>query len=341
MVGSRSTTVTSSPRRWLVYALGGGLGHVTRSLALARAAVRRGVDVVILTNSEPATALQASAARDGVTLEPVALGAEREATVRAVQERLAEADFDTLLVDTFPRGLAGELALAIAARTAPLVLVHRDLNPAYVRARRLLHQVSLYDLLLAPGELGVLTGAATTVATAPWLVRDHQELLPREQARSHLGAATEGPLVVVVDSTVARERRELASLAAALTSRLAGRAQVRFATTDPGGTDQLHGIAWVRHIPLIELMAGIDLLVGAGGYNTVHEARACDCPLMALARPRRYDRQARRLSSRERVADASAIPNLVERWLRGWRPRQLPSYESGCARAVEAVLALG
>nr|AAK64436.1 unknown [Myxococcus xanthus DZF1] len=37
--------------RWLVYALGGGMGHLTRASALARAASRRGHAVVLLTNS--------------------------------------------------------------------------------------------------------------------------------------------------------------------------------------------------------------------------------------------------------------------------------------------------
>ncbi len=37
--------------------------------------------------------------------------------------------------------------------------------------------------------------------------------------------------------------------------------------------------------PALAAMRGIDVLVGAGGYNTVQEARATGTPLVALARP--------------------------------------------------------
>jgi hypothetical protein len=139
-------------------------------------------------------------------------------------------------------------------------------------------------------------------------------------------------------STMAHEQQQQARLAAALGARLAGRALVRLAAPEEGPLPA--GVEPVRHYPLLELLAGVDLVVGAGGYNTVHEARACRRPLLALARPRLYDRQARRLTSGERVADAAAFPALIERWLGSFGPRPLPPYASGCAPAVEAVLAL-
>ena len=43
--------------RCLVYALGGGLGHLTRGIALARAAGRRGIHSTILSNSPFAQSL--------------------------------------------------------------------------------------------------------------------------------------------------------------------------------------------------------------------------------------------------------------------------------------------
>ena len=37
--------------RWLIYALGGGMGHLHRALALARAAARQNIATCVLTNS--------------------------------------------------------------------------------------------------------------------------------------------------------------------------------------------------------------------------------------------------------------------------------------------------
>ena len=39
-----------SPQRWLIYALGGGLGHFHRAIAMGRAATLRGHYIKILTN---------------------------------------------------------------------------------------------------------------------------------------------------------------------------------------------------------------------------------------------------------------------------------------------------
>src|SRR4051812_49405599 len=97
----------SAGGRWLIYALGGGLGHLTRSLALARAA---GVTVRVLTNSpfaaclpfEQATGPQVSLLRIDPTLGRVAVA-------EVVGATLEPCDFDVLVVDTFPRGLGGEL----------------------------------------------------------------------------------------------------------------------------------------------------------------------------------------------------------------------------------------
>ncbi len=333
--------------RWLIYALGGGLGHLTRCLALGRAAARAGVSAVVLSNSDHATTIarHVDDELDGaLTVEALAVGQNRRGVSRAVEQRLRRDDFDTLVVDTFPRGLAAELDRAIERGRYHKVLVHRDISPAYVEARGLEALLDSYDLVLAPGERGPLAEPAGAVETAAWLIRDRDELWPRQRARARLAAPADSPVVLVVGAGQAAEQNEHVQLAAALGSRLAGSAQVRLGTLhSSAATDRLEldGVAAsVSHYPLLELMEGVDVLVGAGGYNTVHEARACGRPLLALARDRLYDRQARRLRSHERVASAAAIPGLVEARLAHWQPRPVTDYVSGCKAAVEAVLAL-
>ncbi len=91
--------------------------------------------------------------------------------------------------------------------------------------------------------------------------------------------------------------------------------------------------------PLLEVMAGIDVLVGSGGYNTVHEARATATSLVALARARKYDRQAVRLSPAECAGDEADVIRRVKEYLdrRSVTDRVVPAYVNGVHAAVEFV----
>src|SRR5690349_9111998 len=70
------------------------------------------------------------------TLDLVVLDAcaPAEAIRRAVQREIAACRPSCLIVDTFPRGIGGELAGVLGSSDARKVLVHRDLNPRYVES---------------------------------------------------------------------------------------------------------------------------------------------------------------------------------------------------------------
>jgi len=85
--------------------------------------------------------------------------------------------------------------------------------------------------------------------------------------------------------------------------------------------------------PLMKLFEGVDALVGAGGYNTVHEARATCVPLLATAQARLYDRQLHRLHADERVA-----PDEIVRRLQGLHERRGScQFDNGAHDAVHLV----
>ncbi|MGE0709080.1 MAG: hypothetical protein AB7N76_00300 [Planctomycetota bacterium] len=289
--------------RLLLYALGGGFGHLTRALSLGRAAARRGHAVHALVNTAgaeqlPAERLAAELGPRGVLerLSPALGPAECAAALTA---RAAEG-FDALVVDTFPRGLGGELPALWERLPALKVWVHRDLAPRYVERFALRDWAARYALVLVPGEEPPLADLPQARRTAPWLVRERAELPTRAAARARLGAGGERPLVVVVGSGTTAEqaaaRARRARLAAALPE-----ATLRYVGPDAAGPDERS--CW----PLLELLPGVDLLVGAGGYHTVHEARATGTPLLALPQPRRYDRQERRLHAAERCRDEAEL----------------------------------
>lgn len=309
--------------RWLIYALGGGMGHLTRASALARRAARSGHSVSLLTNSPFAPGLPLED-----VLGPSVHVRRLEATlskraVRDVVERwLADERPDVLVVDTFPRGLGGELVALLPELRARKVLVHRDLNPVYVARFDVARAVEAFDLLLVPGEDAPFAAHPRAVRTAPWLLLEPGELLPRARARALLGVPVEEsrPVVAVMGCGQASEVEEAGAIAARLHPVLGDSALVRWLVPPVAGASPpkargarrgaFPGVLRVPVWPALAVLPGVDVLVGAGGYNTVQEARATGTPLVALARPRLYDRQALRLRPEEL---AGSVAELVER----------------------------
>ncbi len=294
--------------RWLLYALGGGMGPLTRASALARAAARRGHSVSLLINSLFAPGLPLEALLGpGVRVHWLGPEVGKTQAGEAVARWLEAERPDVLVVDTFPRGLGGELVTLLPGVRVPKVLVHRDLNPAYVERFDVARAVEAFDLLLVPGEDAPFSGHPRAVRTAPWLLLEPGELLPRAEARARLGVPREEdrPVVAVMGCGNAAEVEEAGAVASRLQARLEGSAWVRW-LVPPGVAAGPSVPVW----PALAVLPGVDVLVGAGGYNTVQEARATGTPLVALARPRLYDRQALRLRPEER---ADSLEALVER----------------------------
>jgi len=289
-------------RPWLIYALGGGWGHLTRALAFARLAARR-VPVRVMTNSSCVQTVLESAAfrKEAAALDlqvwSLPAGWGREQVARRIEELLA-CEWEVLLVDSFPRGLGGELAPMLEGRTYAgsglRVLVHRDLAPEYVRAAALEDYVRAhYDLVLVPGEASAPL-AHLGVYTAPWLVRDPTELPARAVLRQRLGLTAAQPTVVVVAAGRTDEAGFWGAIAARIAAACPGLAvRCLAAACPPACPPEL----WVSHWPGIEVLAAADVAVGGGGYHTVHECAALGLPLVACARPRLYDRQTIRLNT--------------------------------------------
>lgn len=361
--------------RWLVYALGGGMGHLTRAGALARLAARRGHAVTLLTNSPFAPDLPLEEVLGaGVTVWHPSTARGMPAMRETVARRLEAERPDVLVVDTFPRGLGGELAPLLPGLRARKVLIHRDLNPAYVERFDVARAVDAFELVLVPGEDAPFAGHARAARTAPWLLLEEGELKPRAEARARLGVTVgeARPVVAVVGCGTPEEVREAGAIASRLQARLGDAALVRWlvpavmtgardcrsapevagsaslpperrgalAVPDLGparGRGPPPEVLRVAVWPALAVLPGVDVLVGAGGYNTVHEARATGTPLVALARPRLYDRQALRLRPEER---ADSVRELEERavLLARARPARGPGpYLSGTRDALARI----
>jgi hypothetical protein len=309
---------SSSSRRWLVYALGGGMGHLNRAVALSRAAVRDSgqgklmmpPEIVLLTNSPFAETLPISdELGEGYRVLKISSTLSRDKTAAEVTKLIQSERFDTFVVDTFPRGLGGELATILPELDCRKILVHRDLNPKYCGQYKLKEFVQHYDRLLVPGEAAPLDDLTHAVRTDPWLIRDQHELLNAADARQMLRVESDAlPVVAVIGCGRTNEIEQMRSLATKLSSEFASIANIRFATLGQLADDKTcqkppSDAITLRFWPFFQAIRGVSIIVGGGGYNLVHEARAAKTKLIGLSWPRLYDRQQRRLNVSERVVD--------------------------------------
>ena len=321
-----------SGERWLLYALGGGMGHLTRAVALGRAARRRGHRVELVVNSPFAPLLPLEAELGEGCVHRLEARLDKHAVREALERLLDTVRPEVLVVDTFPRGLGGELVPLWPGVKARKVLVHRDLHPDYVERFGLERCLEPFERLLVPGEPAPFEHHPRAVRTSPWLVLDDGELLDGPSARRALGVDGDTHAVVAILGCGREEEvRESAALARALQEGLGPRVHVRLLAPDVPP----------RLWPALAVMRGIDVLVGAGGYNTVQEARATGTPLVALARPRLYDRQALRLRDSERLASPDAALSRVKTVLENRHgPRaedSAPRYVNGTHAAVRVI----
>jgi hypothetical protein len=172
--------------------------------------------------------------------------------------------------------------------------VHRDITTSYANRPEVKTATRSFDLMLCPGERGPLEHH-NIIETLPWVLLDACELLSRDAARAELGHHDDRPLAVVCDTTKPSESTGLKHLARHLEQAYGDAVRVIHAKLEE---------TW----PLMSLHRGIDLLIGAAGYNTVHEARLTGTTLRAIPRQRLYDCQDRRLMPRELLEDSDPPP---------------------------------
>jgi len=299
----------------LIYALGSGWGHLNRAIALGRSLVAYG-PVYILSNSPYAAQVQAFvAAIPDLYLQVLPPGMEVDTVRHQVGDWLKALPCGRLIVDTFPRGLVGELAsLVPELGDRRPVLIHRDLNPRYVASHHLLNFVQThYTRLWVPGEGMAVPFAALpqTRHSAPWLVCYSQDLCDRPTATARLGLQREEPLprVLILGSGQPQEQAFFGAVGEAI-AQVMPQVAVDLLTAEPPG--ERLSIPWTSYYPAMEVLSVADVVVGGGGYNTVHECGALNVPLVAVPWKRLYDRQALRLKRKQQEGQAIAIVRSVE-----------------------------
>ena len=277
---------------------GTGLGHLTRSMAIAR---RLGPELepLFLTLSAAAPVVREM----GFPVEYVASYAtpgsgndyrwSRRLRAR-LRTAVAEADPAVVVFDgTHPyEALLGALRAESAA-----VWCRRPLWKQG-SSRAPLGREGAFDAVLEPGELAESEDRGPTVArrghahtVAPIVLLDRSELLPRAQAEAELGLEP-GRTNVLVTLGQGREVREATTRCL---SRLATRTDVQVAAlssaialadTVPDGVVPLRAT-----YPMSRYFAAFDAGIAAAGYNAYHELIALRVPSLFIPMRRDTDDQ--------------------------------------------------
>lgn len=323
---------------WLIYALGGGWGHLNRAISLGhRAAQHR---VRILTNSPYASWVQEQlqenvlpAQASHLELQLLSAQAEPAESRHQVQEQILNTEYDGLIVDTFPRGLGGELVACLPTLNIPKILIHRALNPDYVAAKDIVPWVAQqYDLVLVPGERdnACCADLPQTTTTEPWVMLSHPELDPPNRSQ---------PLVVVSAAGNPDELPFWGNLTAKIQTRFPQVTVRCLAFQQPPHCPEE---CWVQHWPGMVVLQQADVIVGGAGYNTIFEAAALGIPLISFSLDRRYDDQRQRANRWSYpVSDADEAIATLSVLLQTQRRRDRhPSYVNGVDTATSLIEAL-
>ncbi|MEM7558068.1 MAG: hypothetical protein AAF394_03010 [Planctomycetota bacterium] len=275
-----SASPSHAERTWLIYALGGGLGHLHRSLALANAVAKRNaqapakngdasrITVRILTNSPFASMISPEAeTTTGAEFVLMPHDSGREETVSRVREVLTLQNFDTLIVDTFPRGLGGELPEVCEDLECSRILVHRHLNSRYAKKAEVVKAIHRFDKILVPGESAAYDSLPQAHKTAPWLIRDSQGLLSQHDARMKLRVDSDKPVVAVLGCGKAGELDEMRSIARRLADKFQSSAEVRFVSPlqESSRFESSGKLIEISLWPFMDVLRGVSLVVGSGG----------------------------------------------------------------------------
>lgn len=325
-------------KTWLIYAIGGGWGHLNRALSLGRIAAHQR-KVKIITNSPYAQHIN----HEGCVIHWIPDNISFSATCLQVREILLNTHYDCLIVDTFPRGLGGELADIIPQLyPIPRILIHRDINPKYIAAKELHSFVAAnFDAVIVPGEgtdLG-LCDLSHVYHTAPWLIRNAEELPERNITRSHILKVDNSiKIILVCAAGNASELSIFTQIALRLYQEFPECAVRILAPNCPGDFPE---VLWVSHHPGIECLAAADVVVGGAGYNTVYECAAVGVPLVALAFHRMYDRQAKRAKKGycvQNITEAVATVKILLDQQPSEKTPCMSTYINGAVQAMHQIM---
>ena len=299
------SATSSTPPRVLFLPKGGvGLGHVARTLAIARRAGDN-FQPVFVTLAEAAGMIEGFGFRAEYIPSAAYAGlrpADWEPWFQAELEDLIDAyEADAVVFD----GSDPSEALIAAAASRPrckLAWVRRGMwEEGYDPS---LHTSKAFDLIIEPGELAAARDKGATAQrrheaaqVPPITVLERQELLPREEAARAIGFDPARPAVLL--QLGSGENRDIVGTLDRIIAQLGRYPDVQIAIAEwsntPGTLQLWKGVKILKGAPLSLYFNAFDFSIAASGYNTFHEAIGFGLPSIFIPNtaPGMDDQQAR------------------------------------------------
>jgi hypothetical protein len=297
-----SAAVSADARILFVTSNGTGLGHLTRSMAIARR-LPEGLEPLFVTFSAAAPAV----AELGFPVEYVASYDRPGAGNDWTWTRRSRARLEAIVREAKPAVVVFDgthpyerLLPALRASGATLVWCRRAMWRADADTAPL-WRTHLFDAVLEPGEVAADADTGPTAArreevhaVEPIVLLDRADLLARADAERELGLEPErvNALVQLGQGEGVRRANERCL------RHLAGRPEIQVAALSstlevldevPEGVVRLEA-----RYPISRYLAGFDLAVAASGYNAYHELLHLGVPSLFVPMPRQTDDQAAR-----------------------------------------------
>lgn len=329
---------------------GGGMGHLTRQLAVALAVGDR-ADAAMLSLSVALPIV----AQHGLRGEycpghdrqwiPAARWQDylRDRVVALAREIAA-----TAIVFDGVAPFRGLLAARAELRRTAFVWMRRGMW-RWGKARAQLAKSTAFDRVIEPGDLAQSADAGPTAARGdairipPVTMLDVIDRLPRADAARALGIDPDRPTLLVTLGSGRHGEVEAPGLAVVKAALEAGDWQIcvttahmavrRVPRVDPARVTELVGV-----YPLVRYVRAFDAVVSAAGYNAVHEFIPAGLATLLVPNPTtRTDDQDARAHQLARAglalcADPTSAPALADATARLLAPGQAERLAAACAR---------
>lgn len=328
------------PGPTVYYALGEGLGHVTRTLAFARQVARRtaGPHVLLASTSFRDTATALAATEPALELRLLPPQPSLDEVRRLIPQWLDQLSPSQLVVDNFPRGLVGEIADWLRSANAPPIqrrlLLSRHLPTEYVESHRLVDFVATqFGQILVAGEPSPFAHLAQAQLRSLFLLRDYSELPSSLTSAKLLDVPPERGAILVAASGRLEECQQWLDWSETLLAAWPGDLPpLRVAVPTEAAKFATPSVADIltHHLPLLECLPAARLVVGAAGYNLSAETQTLGIPALQFPTKRLYDDQYSRLT--EEPFDPQVdlvIARIRGKMLHG--PPRIPPYHNGAA----------
>lgn len=292
---------------------GVGLGHLTRSMGIARR-LPAGFEPVVFTLSQALPVVRAQGFYAEYLPSAGYAGTDRSDWNLLYERRLGELleTYDPAVV-TFDGAhpYIGLLRQRERHRGRAFVWCRRGL---WMRGRgaEAASRAALFDAVIEPGEYAAEADRGLTAAqrdgvlrVAPITLLDDTEILSRQRARAELGIADRA-MTALVQLGAGAINDPSSELGLAVDGLRAAGVQVVVAESTIAARrhDLPPGVRRLRTYPLLRVLRAFDVAVTAAGYNTFHEALAACVPTVFV--PNR-DTQLDDQLARARWAEAQGL----------------------------------